>query len=170
MDLREMKTFVPIVLIAMALLWPSVTLAGENGKGPRHASASQRDEVVSGNVYCSGNTFTDDQPASLSFGFYLGATSDLTSGYYPPSHRRADVPADLGIMAEICRAHVDVVRSQMSSICVVGDVETSEGDFGNGASVSSSIQFSCHGARNEVIGVIGDLGRSVVTAPASVGR
>ena len=103
-------------------------------------------------------------------GFYLGATSNLTSGYHPPFRRSRDVPADLEAMSEICRAQLDVVRSQIPSICVVGEMEDEGGEFGNGASISSAFQFSCQGTRNEVIDVVGTLGRVVIQSRPSNGR
>ncbi len=59
-------------------------LARDRSVHPRGLRFEGNHEFVSGTYYCSGSIFTDEQPASISVGFYLGATSNLISGYFTP--------------------------------------------------------------------------------------
>ena len=170
MKFFQLTALYSILAIAIISSWSGTSLARDRSVNPRGLRFEGNHEVVSGTYYCSGSIFTDEQPASISVGIYLGATSNLTSGYFTPSRRSHDVPADLGAMSEICRTHLELARSEMPSICVLGVNENEGGEFGNGASINFSFQFSCQGTRDEVIGVIGRLGELVVGSIPPSGR
>ena len=145
------------------LFWPGRSPARDHSRRPAAFRPAQGQEVVSGTYYCAGSTFTDGQPSDISVGSYLGATSGITSGFASP-HRSIHVPADLDQMAAHCSAHISDVHAQIPSICTLGEIEHHRGEFGNGASVGSEFAFSCQGTRDEVIGVIGELGRLALSA------
>ena len=151
-----------IALAVIIMLVPGSSLAGDGSSNRRTARSGGDHDVVSGNYYCSGSTYTDEQSAEITVSFYLGATSSLTSGYSAPYRRTRNVSADLGTMSEICRTQVDTARARMPSVCALGVIEEEGGEFGNGASISLSFQFTCEGTRNEVIGVVGELARLIV--------
>ena len=164
MRVSQLAVVASMALTAVAMLLPESSLARDDSFRRRAFHSGESHDVVSGNYYCSGSTFTDEQNASIAVSFYLGATSNLTSGYSAPSRRTQSVPADLDTMSEICRTQVDTARSQMPSICAIGATEEEGGEFGNGASISMSFQFTCQGTRNEVIGVVGELARLIVNS------
>jgi hypothetical protein len=168
-----METFASRIAMVAALglgfllAWSSNPAdADSRERGWRGGAASppaQGQEVVAGSYSCRGTVYTDEQLPDISAGSYLYATSGITSGYYGNSQRATDVPADLEAMAEICDRHIGGVVTQMPQICTLGPVATDGGEFGNGASVGSSFEFSCQGTRDAVIGVIGTLGRIALT-------
>ena len=147
------------------LLGSSTTPADAVPRGPAPFRASQGQEVVTGSYGCSGTVYTDDQAANIWAGAQLNATSGITSGFFGTSQRASEVPADLAAMAEICRTHVSHVFSQAPAICSIGRIASEQGEFGNGASVSSGFDFSCQGTRDEVIGVIGGFSSLPLTTP-----
>jgi hypothetical protein len=146
------------------LFWLSTSPADAVGRGAAAFRPVQGQEVVTGSYSCSGTVFTDDQPANVWAGAQLNATSGITSGFFGTSQRSTQVPADLDAMAALCVAHVGDVFSQAPSICALGPISSEQGEFGNGASTTSSFDFSCQGTRDEVIGVIGGFSRLSLTA------
>jgi hypothetical protein len=146
------------------LLWPLTAPAGDARRGASPFVAVQGQEVVNGSYSCDGTVFTDDQPASISAGSYLSATSGITSGLFGTSQRSVAVAADLEAMARICDAHVAQVVSQVPPICTLGPIARERGAFGNGSTTVVRFDFSCQGTRDEVVGVIGGMSRLTLTA------
>jgi hypothetical protein len=148
-----------------SLLWFDPSPADAVPRGAPAFRSSPGQEVVNGSYDCSGTIYTDDQGVNIWAGAQLNATSGITSGFFGTSQRASEVPADLPAMAEICRAHVDQVSSQVPVICSVGQIANEQYVFGNGTSVSARFDFSCQGTRDEVIGVIGGFSRLSLTTP-----
>jgi len=145
-------------------LWSGAGSADDARRGKAAFGPAAGQEVVNGNYRCDGTVYTDDQDANLRAGAYLNATSGITSsGFLGASQYTWDVPADLDAMAAICDAHVERVLTQIPGICTVGPVAHERGEFGNGASVVTSFDFSCQGTRDEVVGVIGGFSRLSLT-------
>jgi hypothetical protein len=147
-----------------SLLLPYTSPADGAQHGAPAFQSAQGQEVVIGSYRCDGSVYTDDQAANINATFYADATSGITSGFYGTSSRSTDVPADLDAMAEICDAHIGHALAETPVICTLGPVYRERGDFGNGSSAVSGFDFSCQGARDEVIGVIGAFSRLALTA------
>ncbi|MCA9505177.1 MAG: hypothetical protein H6748_09535 [Spirochaetaceae bacterium] len=162
--MRSMSVGAAIGLMVLVVSWPDPSTARDRRPDPRSGSAAQGLEVVTGTYFCQGTVYTDEQQADVSIGIYLGATSDLVASFFAPSRRVRDIPADLGAMRDICLARIESARSVFPELCALSELEDEGGDFGNGSSINVSFQFSCLGSRDEVVGVLGAIGREIVTA------
>lgn len=146
-------------LAAGLLLWPISTPADDARRGGGPFRSAQGQEVVNGSYSCDGTVYTDEQPASVTAGAFMSATSGITNGFFGTSQNSTDVPADLDAMAGICENHIGSVLAEVPSICALGPVERERGAFGNGSTVVARFDFSCQGTRDQVIGVIGGFSR-----------
>ena len=151
-----------IALTVGVALWVGTSRAPDARSAPPETRGQ---EVVTGTYACFGTVYTDEQPAEITLWLFLSATSGIADGYPGVSRASNEVPGDLDAMAALCEDRVAHAVSRAPAICGLAPIRRDGGEFGNGASTGASFGFSCQGARDEVMDVIGGLSRLALTDP-----
>lgn len=161
MKSRGSRVAVLCALTLVVLVWAGSSPARDRMRAFDGFRAATGQEVLNGSYFCSGTIYTDEQRPNVTVGSWLGATSGITSDLAAPYYSTF---SEVGLpeMGAQCAAHVEEVQARLSRSCATGELRTQGGEFGNGENVSTEFQFSCLGKRDEIIEVIGALGRSIL--------